>query len=155
MWLKYFSSLVNCREKFSPLKEKKKKKKWCACVINNFITERPEKTEPPHLPVKLLSIRTNFQLKLHLNWRHYTSLKNSVYISRANSRKLEHKRALQQPSSLDFKGSITKWNITGSFGNQTADDCAHRTLGNKALTLRKWKHFCWNPMLFISLATFL
>lgn len=20
---------------------------WCACVLNNLITERPEKTEPP------------------------------------------------------------------------------------------------------------
>lgn len=66
-------SVVSSIEKISfPTGEKKKKIKKVVhvCVVKNvknFSSERTEKIENLHSTVKLLSLRKNFQLQLHLN----------------------------------------------------------------------------------------
>lgn len=70
---KYVSGLVNRENKLShwgKKKEKKRKKVVHVCVVKNvknFSSERTEKIENLHSTVKLLSLRKNFQLQLHLN----------------------------------------------------------------------------------------
>lgn len=66
-------SVVSSIEKISfPTggKKKKRKKVVHVCVVKNvknFSSERTEKIENLHSTVKLLSLRKNFQLQLHLN----------------------------------------------------------------------------------------
>lgn len=67
-------SVVSSIEKISfatgEKKKKKRKKVVHVCVVKNvknFSSERTEKIENLHSTVKLLSLRKNFQLQLHLN----------------------------------------------------------------------------------------